>query len=83
MVIARYIFHAGTVELYAAGLRETREQWIGVEIASPIPVDLERFSRELGYDLIGADGMTEAELASVGITRFERVILDGRYVPDA
>lgn len=78
MVVARYIFDAGAAELRAAGDVSTHRIWVGVEIASPIPIDLQVFSRVFGHDLIPADTLTDEELASVGIERFEPVILDGR-----
>jgi hypothetical protein len=45
-----------------------RELWIGVETDRPIEWFQQRF-----HQVVDADGMTEAELASVGVTEFRRV----------
>lgn len=82
VVIARYIFRAGTRVLEVGAGTDVREHWIGVEISSPISVDLEQFSREVGFDLIPAERFTGDELASVGVHSFTPVTLDGRYVVD-
>lgn len=79
MVVARYLLHVGT-KVIEAGVDQLRsEHWLGVEIASPLPIDLEQFSIAIGYDLIPAERMSADELRSVGVERFEPIVLDGRH----
>lgn len=82
VVLTRYILHCGT-KIIATGAGEIRsEHWIGVEIESPVPIDVMQFSRSLGYDLIPAADLSQDMLASVGVDRFERITIDGSYVLD-
>lgn len=80
MIKRRYILSTGKASIETPAGPLHREIWIGVEIESPIPVDLERFSRELGFDLVPADGLTADELLSVNVQIFHPVVLDGRRV---
>lgn len=77
MVKRRYILRAGKLTIDTPAGTHEREHWIGVEIASVLPVDLEEFSRR-GFDLIPADGLSGDELASVNVDRFHPIVLDGR-----
>jgi hypothetical protein len=71
-VLARYIFLASVAEL-AIGAESVRsELWLGIEIESENPVDLESFSRETGLHLVPSDGMSAEELAHVGVREFKR-----------
>jgi len=72
-MLRRYIFRGARAEIQVVlgGDPFVCEIWLGIEIESVQPVDLAAFSRDHGYDLIPADGMTAAELASVGVKRFE------------
>ncbi|HMJ84974.1 MAG TPA: hypothetical protein VK504_17455 [Vicinamibacterales bacterium] len=64
----RYIFFAGHVDITICGEVIQQEIWLGLE--TPEPIDLEEFSREHGYDLIPAGGLSAEELQSVGVTDF-------------
>lgn len=74
-MLRRYIFCAGPVEIGAGAAALRRELWIGFSVDSDRPLDLERFSRAHGYNLIPADGLSVEELASVGVVNFPRVDL--------
>jgi len=68
MAARRFVFFAGIGEYRVPGAIERRELWLGIEIDGE--VDLARFSREHGYDLIPADDLSSAELASIDVQRF-------------
>ena len=51
---------------------------MGVEIESDRQLDLARISLATGFHLIRADGLTDEELASVGVHTFECINFD-RY----
>jgi hypothetical protein len=74
-VIRRYLLRLATVEFRLAGrpLDGRVEQWIGIEVDSDDPIDLEEFSRRTGRDLVPCDAMSAEEIASCGVTKFERV----------
>jgi hypothetical protein len=74
-MIRRYILRLATVEFRLAGQRldDRVEQWLGLEIDSDEPIDIAEFSRRTGRDLVPCDSMTAAEVASCGVTSFERV----------
>ena len=72
----RYIFFAGVARISAGRASLQLELWLGIE--SREPIDLEEFSREHSYDLIPADGMSDDELRSVNVVRFE----PWPYVPE-
>lgn len=52
----------------------TEELWFGIATDEPLSHLLEYLSRH-GYDLVLADGMTADELRSVGVERFEEVLV--------
>lgn len=68
--MARYIVEAGKVTIRTPGGWHAENLWIGLEIDAP--VNLKFLSRN-GYDLVPADGFEPDELASVGVSRFERI----------
>lgn len=74
-MIRRYLVRAARIQFKLAGrpLDDRQEMWIGIEIDSDEPLDLEQISRRTGRDLIPADGMTEDELRSCGVMKFDRV----------
>ncbi len=69
--MTRYVFLAGVAEIRVMGDSIRKEIWLGVE--SDGPVDLEAFSRERGYDLVPADGLSVDELRSINVTKFDRL----------
>jgi hypothetical protein len=74
-VIRRYLLRLATVEFRLAGrpLDGRVEQWIGIEVASDEPIDLETISARTGKHMIPCEGMTAEEIASCGVTKFERI----------
>jgi hypothetical protein len=74
-MIRRYLLRAAMIEFRLAGrpLDGRVEKWMGIEIDSDDPIDLEEFSRRTGRDLVPCAGMSEEEIASCGVTKFERV----------
>ena len=71
----RYVVHIMTIDVGIGDGRDehfTREKWIGLEFDES--VDIEEFSRETGYDLVPADGISLDELKSVGVTNFEKIL---------
>jgi hypothetical protein len=47
-----------------------QELWIGLEIDGEVNLS---FLSRCGYDFIPADGMTDEELQSAGVTMFEQI----------
>jgi hypothetical protein len=74
-MIRRYIFRLATMEFSVGGrsLDDRIEKWMGIEIESIDPIDLEEFSRRTGKHLVPCEGMSEGEIASCGVTKFERI----------
>jgi hypothetical protein len=68
----RYIVKSAHLTFGTLGGALEQELWLGFEIDGP--VNLEILSR-CGYDLIPADGMTEEELLSVGVTTFDQIVV--------
>jgi hypothetical protein len=74
-MIRRYIFRLATMEFTIGGrsLDDRVEKWMGIEIDSDDAIDLDEFSRRTGRDLVPCAGMSDEEIASCGVTRFERI----------
>jgi hypothetical protein len=68
----RYVVKSALLTFRTPGGSGDQELWLGFEIDGP--VNLEFLSR-CGYDLIPADGMSEDELHSVGVTAFDEIVV--------
>jgi hypothetical protein len=70
----RYLLRAAGLSFNIGGRKVGgAEMWIGLEIESDTPIDLHRISERTGWHLIPADGMSDDELRSAGITEWEPI----------
>jgi hypothetical protein len=66
----RFVFFAGNLIVHAGPAEVRRELWIGIELESDGPVDVQAFSQDHGFDLIPVERFSPEHLASIGVESF-------------
>lgn len=68
----RYIVKSALLSYRTPGGSLDQELWLGFEIEGPVNL---AFLSKCGYDMVPAEGMSEEELLSVGVTTFDPIVI--------
>jgi hypothetical protein len=72
----RYLLKGAGLSLKFRGEKNGgAEIWLGLEVESNVPLDLERISKHTGWHLVPADGMSDDEISSCGVTEWQPIRL--------
>ena len=78
----RYIAKVAQIDILILGPGEGIEIWKGFDVSSSDPSTIDEFI-ELCPNFVAAAGMSEEEIASVGVTEWETIDLDSDGDEDA